>query len=267
MPTGTRRTSTRRRPPHDAPDTADAFRTLAGLPPGPERDAVRARIIEAWLPMADRLAARFRSRGESYEDLRQVAALGLVKAVDGYDPARGYAFESYAVPTITGEVKRHFRDHMWTLHVPRRVQNLRNLVRSASRDLTQTGHGHRPTLAEIAAYTGLSEDDVRAGTEALESFRALSLDAELPGHEGGHSLGDVLGRPDPALDAVVDRESVKPGLAALPERERTILRLRFFEDMTQAGIAEEFGISQMHVSRLLRRCCDRLREEALRDVA
>ncbi|MEU7057739.1 RNA polymerase sigma factor SigF [Streptomyces sp. NPDC046197] len=253
--------------PHDdAPDTADAFRRLAALPPGPQRDALRDEIVRAWLPMAERLAGRFRSRGESYEDLRQVAALGLVKAVDRYDPDRGNAFESYAVPTITGEIKRHFRDHLWTLHVPRRVQDLRNRVRFARMDLAQTISGRQPTIAEIAQQADLSEADVRVGLEALESFTALSLDAELPGSDDGYSLSDSLGSPDPALDIVVDREAVRPRLAALPERERAILYMRFFGDMTQSRIAEQLGISQMHVSRLISRCCDRLRDQVLRDA-
>ncbi|MFF8971111.1 RNA polymerase sigma factor SigF [Streptomyces sp. NPDC014995] len=261
------RASAKHHPHDDAPDTAQAFRSLATLPPGPRRDTLRAQIVEAWLPMADRLAGRFRSRGESYEDLRQVAALGLVKAVDRYDPARGHAFESYAVPTVTGEIKRHFRDHMWTLHVPRRVQDLRNRVRFACQDLSQTVSGRRPTVAEIAECAQLSEEEVREGLEALESFTALSLDAEMPGSEDGYSLSDALGAPDPALDTVVDREAVRPRLAALPERERAILYMRFFGDMTQSRIAEQLGISQMHVSRLISRCCDRLREQVLKDAA
>ncbi|MCX4855598.1 RNA polymerase sigma factor SigF [Streptomyces canus] len=264
MPTSV---SAKHHPHHDAPDTAASFRRLADLPPGPERDTLRGQIVEAWLPMADRLAGRFRSRGESFDDLRQVAALGLVKAVDRYDPARGHAFESYAVPTITGEIKRHFRDHMWTLHVPRRVQDLRNRVRFAAQDLAQTIPGRRPTVAEIAEHANMSEEDVLVGLEALESFTALSLDAELPGSEDGYSLADALGSSDPALDTVVDRESVRPRLAALPERERAILYMRFFGDMTQSRIAEQLGVSQMHVSRLISRCCRRLREQIMRDAA
>ncbi|MFI9819686.1 RNA polymerase sigma factor SigF [Streptomyces sp. NPDC052013] len=260
------RVSAKPHPHDDAPDTAEAFRRLAALPEGPGRDALRDEIVEAWLPMADRLAGRFRSRGESFEDLRQVAALGLVKAVDRYDPALGNAFESYAVPTITGEIKRHFRDHMWTLHVPRRVQDLRNKVRFAAQDLSQTISGRRPTVAEIAEHADLSEEEVRTGQEALESFTALSLDAELPGSDDGYSLGDALGAPDPALDTVVDREAVKERIAALPERERAILYMRFFGDMTQSSIAQELGISQMHVSRLISRCCGRVREEVLGDA-
>ncbi|MEV5981212.1 RNA polymerase sigma factor SigF [Streptomyces sp. NPDC052114] len=260
-------TRTRRHPHDDAPDTAAAFARLVELPDGPERDALRDEIVRAWLPMAERLAARFRNRGESLDDLRQVAALGLVKAVDRYDPRRGNAFESYAVPTVTGEVKRHFRDHMWTLHVPRRVQDLRNRVRFARQDLSQTCAGRTPTTAEIAEHAQMSVEDAATGLEALDSFTALSLDAELPGSEDGYALRDTLGGPDPALDVVVDREAVKPRIAQLPERERTILYMRFFGDMTQSRIAEQMGISQMHVSRLISRCCDRLRDQVMRDAA
>ncbi|MFD7713342.1 RNA polymerase sigma factor SigF [Streptomyces sp. NPDC059786] len=259
--------SVKHHPHDDAPDTAADFRRLAALPPGAQRDALRDRIVEAWLPMAERLAGRFRSRGESFEDLRQVAALGLVKAVDRYDPDLGNAFESYAVPTVTGEIKRHFRDHMWTLHVPRRVQDLRNRVRFANQDLAQTISGRKPTVTEIAEHARMTEEDVQVGLEALESFTALSLDAELPGSEDGYSLSDALGSADPALDTVIDREAVKPRLQALPERERAILYMRFFSDMTQSSIAEELGISQMHVSRLISRCCNRLREQVMRDAA
>ncbi|WP_405968116.1 RNA polymerase sigma factor SigF [Streptomyces sp. NBC_00015] len=261
------RANAKRHPHDDAPDTADAFRRLAALPPGPQRDTLRSRIVEVWLPMADRLAGRFRSRGEAFDDLRQVAALGLVKAVDRYDPELGNAFESYAVPTVTGEIKRHFRDHMWTLHVPRRVQELRNRVRFADQELSQTVSGRRPTVAEIAERAQLSEEDVRTGMGALESFTALSLDAELSGGEDGYSLSDVLGAADPALGTVVDREAVRTRLAALPERERAILYMRFFEDMTQSRIADRLGISQMHVSRLINRCCNRLREQVMNDAA
>ncbi|MFP3986986.1 RNA polymerase sigma factor SigF [Streptomyces sp. E11-3] len=257
----------RHHPHDDAPDTTEDFLRLARLPDGPERDMLRQEVVRAWLPMSERIAGRFRNRGESFEDLRQVAALGLVKAVDRYDPELGTAFESYAVPTVTGEIKRHFRDHTWSLHVPRRVQDLRNRVRSACRDLSQTLPGRAPTIAAIAEYAHLSEDDVRTGLEALDSYTALSLDAELPGGDDGYALRDALGATDPALDTVVDREAVRPRLRALPERERTILYLRFFGDMTQSRIAEELGISQMHVSRLISRCCARVRDETLRDAA
>ncbi|MFD9506573.1 RNA polymerase sigma factor SigF [Streptomyces mirabilis] len=259
--------SAKRHPHDDAPDTTEAFRRLASLPPGRPHDTLREQIVESWLPMANRLAGRFRNRGESLEDLRQVAALGLVKAVDRYDPELGNAFESYAVPTVTGEIKRHFRDHMWTLHVPRRVQDLRNRVRFAVQELSGTISGRGPTVAEIAEHARMSEEDVKAGLEALESFTALSLDAQVSGSDDGYSLSDALGSADPALDVVIDREAVKPRLQALPERERTILYMRFFGDMTQSRIADELGISQMHVSRLISRCCHRLRDQVMRDAA
>ncbi|MGW2490965.1 RNA polymerase sigma factor SigF [Streptomyces sp. NPDC001606] len=251
-----------RRPHDDAPDTAALFARLAELDDGPERDAVRDELTTAWLPMAHRIASRFRDRGESVEDLRQVAALGLVKAIDRFDPSRG-AFESYAVPTITGEVKRHFRDRMWALRVPRRVQELRNRVRVARRELTQHPGSPEPTVAALAEHTGLTEDEVTAGLEALESFSTLSLDAELNTGDDGYSLADTLGSPDTSYDVVVDREAAKEGLRRLPERERAILYMRFFEDMTQSRIADRLGISQMHVSRLISRSCARVRDEAL----
>ncbi|MEU5507554.1 SigB/SigF/SigG family RNA polymerase sigma factor [Streptomyces fungicidicus] len=251
-----------RRRHDDAPDTAALFTRMAELQDGPERDAVRDELVTAWLPMAHRIAGRFRDRGEAVEDLRQVAALGLVKAIDRFDPSRG-AFESYAVPTITGEVKRHFRDRMWALRVPRRVQELRNKVRVARRELTQSPGSPEPSVAAIAAHTGLTEDEVGAGMEALESFSTLSLDAELSSDDDGYSLADTLGASDSSYDVVVDRESAKEGLRRLPERERAILYMRFFEDMTQSRIADQLGISQMHVSRLISRSCARVRADVM----
>jgi RNA polymerase sigma-B factor len=251
-----------KRPHDDSPDTTAAFARLVVLSGGPEYDAVRDELVEAWLPMAHRIASRFRNRGESIEDLRQVAALGLVKAVDRFDPSRG-AFESYAVPTITGEIKRHFRDRMWALRVPRRVQDLRNKVRVARRELTQSPGSAEPSVAEVAAHSGLTEQEVSDGMEALESFSTLSLDAELSSGDDGYSLVDTLGASDSSFDTVVDREAAKNGLRRLPERERAILYMRFFEDMTQNRIADQLGISQMHVSRLISSSCARIRAEAL----
>ncbi|MCI4042701.1 SigB/SigF/SigG family RNA polymerase sigma factor [Streptomyces sp. TRM75563] len=250
----------------EVPSADQAFRRLRTLPPGPERDALRSETIREWLPMAHRIASRFRNRGEPMDDLRQVAAVGLVKAVDRFDPLRGKAFETYAVPTVTGELKRHFRDHTWGVHVPRRVQDLRNRVRAARRDLAQQLEGRAPTSAEIASATGLGEDEVLLGMEAMESYSALSLDAEPAGGEGGTPLVDRLGTCDRALEVAVDREAVKPELRRLPERERTILYLRYFRDMTQVSIAERLGISQMHVSRLLSQSCERLRAGVLQEI-
>ncbi|GHC67862.1 SigB/SigF/SigG family RNA polymerase sigma factor [Streptomyces cinnamoneus] len=251
-----------RHPHDDAPDTADMFRRIARLPKGPEQDELRRRAVTAWMPMAERLAVQFRNRGESAEDLQQVAALGLVKAVHRYDPDRGTAFASFAVPTVVGEIKRHFRDHLWGVHVPRRVQELRNRVRRVRNELPPGPDGRGPDVREIAERALLSEEEVRIGLAAIDSYATLSLDAERPGSEG-RSMVDVLGAADPGMDLVVDRETVKPRLRRLPEREREILYLRYFRDMTQRQIAERLGISQMHVSRLLSRTCTKLRTEIM----
>lgn len=249
----------------DDPDTAADFRRLVELASGPAKERLRGEIICAWLPMAHRLAARYRNRGETLEDLRQVAAIGLVNAVDRYDPAIGRAFASFAVPTITGEIKRHFRDRMWSVHVPRRVQNLRNAVRLAGSELAAMGMA--PSPARIAERTGLTEDEVRQGSEALHGFTALSIDAETAAGTGDLLLGDRLGALDEAYDLVLDREAVKPGIRRLGERERRVLYLRFFAGMTQSAIATELGLSQMHVSRLIAESCRRIRESALSEPA
>lgn len=253
----------RSRHPHDdAPDTGAVFTRLARLDPGPERDTLCELVVEAWLPMAHRIATRFRNKGENLEDLKQVAAVGLLKAVNRYEPGRG-RFESYAVPTISGELRRHFRDHLWDVHVPRSVQEQRNKVRAARRELLQQPGSTEPTVGDIATKTGLTEDGVREGMGAIDSYQALSLDAALSPATGqdGFSLVDKIGETDSAFDLVTDREAAKTGLQHLPERERTILYLRFFEHKTQSRIAQELGISQMHVSRLLRQSCARVRDE------
>ncbi|MGW6462744.1 sigma-70 family RNA polymerase sigma factor [Streptomyces rubiginosohelvolus] len=242
------------------PETQEAFRRLVELPEGAERERVRQEIIHAWLPMAHRLASRFRDRGETLEDLRQIAAVGLVSAVDRFDPDRSHSFVPFAVPTITGEIRRHFRDRMWSVHVPRRVQNLRNVVRVATAELG--AEGTPASLARLAEHTGLTEDEVRQGSEALHGFNALSLDAETSAGTGG-ALGEFLGASDGAFDLVLDREAAKPGLLSLAEREKRALYLRFFEGKTQSVIAAELGVSQMHVSRLIAGSCRRIRENAL----
>jgi RNA polymerase sigma-B factor len=247
---------------HDAPDTEAAFERMTTLRDGPSREVLRERIVCAWLPMAIRLARKYRNRGEEPEDLEQVAALGLTKAVERYDPARGHAFESYAVPVILGEIKRHFRDCTWDIHVPRRVQELRNRVRRTMQELAQDSGGRTPGVAAIAERSGLPEEDVRAGMEALQSYSSLSLDAEMSGGgASGYTLLDTLGATETAYQHVVRRETVKPCLRRLPERERRILYLRYYREMTQRGIADQLGISQMHVSRVLRATCEKVRRE------
>ncbi|MER5184663.1 SigB/SigF/SigG family RNA polymerase sigma factor [Streptomyces sp. NPDC002896] len=252
-------------PYDDAPDTDAAFRRIATLPDGPERTALRREVVCAWGPMAVRLARRFRHRGESFEDLKQVAQLGLIKAVTRFDPSLGNAFQSFAIPTILGEVKRHFRDHLWGVHVPRRVQELRSQVRSAGNECASL-YGREPSVHEIATHAGLTEAEVRLGEGALESFTSLSLDA-VPGRsEHSHPLTDTLGGTEPRFDLIVNCEALRPLLRALPERERQILYMRFFCEMTQNRIALQLGLSQMHVSRLIIRTCARLRDQVMAEA-
>ncbi|AWZ03339.1 MULTISPECIES: SigB/SigF/SigG family RNA polymerase sigma factor [unclassified Streptomyces] len=264
--TGTQRTR-RNRPYDDSPDTAAAFRRIASLPEGPQRAALRQEVVCAWIPMAARLAQRFSNGREPLEDLRQVAQVGLVKAVSRFDPDVGTAFEAFAIPTIVGEVKRHFRDNLWAVHVPRRVQELRLQVRAADRELCPSRGTGGPTAAEIAAATGLTEQEVRRGQGALHSWSTLSIEAAHGHHEDAYPLAETLGCSDPAFDRIVDRETLRPLLRALPERDRRILYLRFFREMDQSGIGEELGMSQMHVSRLIRRICESLRDQAMSDAA
>jgi len=224
---------------------------LADLPAdSPDRPRVRERVIELYLPLAEYLARRFRNRGEPTDDLVQVANLGLIKSVDGYDPARGAAFTSYAIPMIVGELKRHFRDKGWDVRVPRRLQELRLEITKAGADLAQQ-LGRSPTVADIATYLGVHEDDVIEGLDSGHAYRALSLQAPVQGDEAGSELGDLLGEVDPDMQGVEDREALRPLLARLPVREQRIIAMRFFGNLTQSQIAAELGISQMHVSRLL----------------
>ncbi|MCD0484883.1 SigB/SigF/SigG family RNA polymerase sigma factor [Streptacidiphilus sp. ASG 303] len=246
------------------PEQVDALlRRLSELRDSPERLAVRDEAVRSLLPLARRIAGRFRGRGEDAEDLYQVACVGLVKAVDGYDGARGHAFLSYAVPTIRGEVRRHLRDRTAGVHVPRPVQEVLARIRTARAELQQRNHGARPTAEDLAAHTGLDVADVRRALGAEDVRHTRSLDAAPAGRHGGPALADLAGAEDPGLDLAVDRVSLRPLVERLPERERRILYLRFFEDMTQRQVAEAVGLSQMHVSRLLRDCFTLLREQVL----
>ncbi|MEU1309572.1 sigma-70 family RNA polymerase sigma factor [Streptomyces cinnamoneus] len=246
----------------DSPDTLHLFRRLAALPHGPERDRLRQEIIAAWLPMAERVSVRFRKCGESPADLRQVAALALVHAVDRFDPRLGCAFESFAIPTITGELKRHVRDHVWSLHIPRRDQELRAAVRAARTRLEQRDAGTHATAAELAAEAGLTEEEVRRGLHADGVHHTLSLDHPIAGADD-LPLAETLGLPDRALELVIDRQSLKPLLDALPERERYVLYWRFFGNLTQQQIGARLGVSQMQISRILSRTCAHLRRQLL----
>jgi RNA polymerase sigma-B factor len=230
----------------------------------PDRAELRRQAIEDCMPFAERLARRFRDRGEPGDDLSQVAMVGLVNAIDGYDPTRGCEFVGYATPTIVGEIRRYFRDKGWRIKVPRRLQELRLQVNRARVELSQI-QGSEPTVAEIARYLDAPEPDVSEAIDVGRLYHPVSLSAPA-GPDTDLGFADPLGEDDPGMVAVDNRESVKPLLATLPDRERKILTMRFFGDMTQSQIAAELGISQMHVSRLLSQTLGNLRA-ALGDAA
>jgi RNA polymerase sigma-B factor len=220
----------------------------------------REELIVRFIPLARQLAARYRGAGEAQDDLVQVACLGLLKAVDRYDPERGSAFTKYAVPTMLGELKRHFRDKGWAVHVPRATQELVLKVSDALGTLPAK-LGRSPTPRDVAAALGASVEEVLEAMEAATAYEAASLDAPRPGGEdddAGWTLADAVAQDDHGYELVEIGETLRGTIHALPGREREILRLRFEQDMTQAEIAERVGVSQMHVSRLLRRSLDRL---------
>jgi RNA polymerase sigma-B factor len=242
------------------------FTLLDALPPDdPRREAARDQLVALHLPLVRDLARRFGSSGEPVEDLLQVGTIGLIKAVDRFELDRGVEFSTYATPTIVGEIKRWFRDKGWTIRVPRRLQDLRMALAAATDELSQA-LGKAPTVTEIADHLQVSEDDVLEALESANAHSTLSLDAPGSAQLDGGSIGDLLGEADAALDAVELRESLRPVLETLPRRERTIVCLRFFRQLTQSQIAAEVGMSQMHVSRLLSRSLSALRAELDRDA-
>ena len=226
------------------------------------RDArLRDELIEAHLGLAEYLARRFSNRGEPLDDLVQVASVGLLKAVDRFDPERAVEFSTYATHTIVGELKRHFRDKGWAVRAPRRMQELYlrlgKIVGTLSQEL-----GRSPTIQELAAEAQVSEEEVLEALEAGQAYRFASLDAPSPGDEDGDSMGAHLGDLDSGMVDAEHRASLSPLISKLPQREQTILHLRFFEGLTQSEIAGRLGISQMHVSRLLARSLAQLRAAA-----
>ncbi len=238
----------------------ELFEQLATLPAGDtERQRIRGELVELHLPLVEYLARRFRNRGEWLDDLTQVATIGLIKSIDRFDLSRGVEFSTYATPTIVGEIKRHFRDKGWAVRVPRRLQELKLALTKAISDLAQR-LGRAPTVAELAAHLQMSEEEVLEGLESANAYSTVSLDAPDSGDEDAPAVAESLGMLDDALEGVEYRESLKPLLERLPPREKRILMLRFFGNMTQSQIATELGISQMHVSRLLARTLTQLRE-------
>ena len=248
---------------HDRAYARELFGQLAALPEDdPQRQRVRDELVEMHLALVEYLARRFRNRGEPLDDLVQVATIGLIKSVDRFDLERGVEFSTYATPTIVGEIKRHFRDKGWAIRVPRRLQELKLALAKATSDLSQQ-NGRAPTVAELAQHLGMSEEDILEGLESANAYSAVSLDAPDAGDDDSPAVADSLGTTDESLEGVEYRESLKPLLEKLPAREKKILLLRFFGNMTQSQIAAELGISQMHVSRLLARTLAQLREGLL----
>jgi RNA polymerase sigma-B factor len=224
--------------------------------------AVKEELVQRYLPFARNLALRYRRGAEQVDDLVQVASLGLVQAIERFDPQRGSAFKAFAAPTILGELKRHFRDRVGNLRVPRGLQERILQLEQATSKLTGR-LGRSPTVRELAQQMGLDESEVLEAFDAIQSRRTLSLDqpVTVAGSEDEATVGEQVGELDSGYEATEDRQTVRSGLPTLTERELTVLKLRFVEELTQSQIAERIGVSQVHVSRILRRALQRVREE------
>jgi len=222
------------------------------------RDSARDSLVHLHLPLVEHCARRFRNRGEPFEDLVQVGTIGLIKSIDRFDTDRGVEFSTYATPTIIGEIKRYFRDKGWAIRVPRRLQELRMQIGAATAELTQS-LGRSPTPRELAETIDCTVEEIIEGIESSNAYSTLSLDATDDSDDGSASMLDALGVDDEGLEHVEIRESIKPLLDKLDPREKKILLLRFFKNMTQSQIAQEIGVSQMHVSRLLTHTLEQLR--------
>jgi RNA polymerase sigma-B factor len=228
-------------------------------------DRARAELVERFLPLARKLARRYQGAREPLDDLLQVASLGLVKAIDRFDYERGIAFSSFAVPTIVGELKRYFRDLGWGVHVPRGAQERALKVEEVQRKLT-TDTGRAPTVAELAEYMELSIEDVLDGLEAAAAHHSMSLDVPREDGDGeSGTLADLFGEVDDRFELVEAGATIAEAAQHLSERERQVLALRFVEDQTQTQIADQIGVSQMQVSRILRRSLAHLRELVAQD--
>ncbi|MEW1839208.1 SigB/SigF/SigG family RNA polymerase sigma factor [Nonomuraea angiospora] len=224
-----------------------------------DRMWLRDWLLRMHAPLARQVAHRYRNRGEPMEDLVQAAYVGMVKAINGFDAALGHAFRGYAAVTMLGEVKRHFRDRTWAVRVPHRYQERRAQLNRVIAELTHD-LGRCPTNAELAHRMGITEEETAVTLEAASAYSTMSLDAPIPhGDDRATTLADLLPDYDEAMATLIDKQAVKPLIDALPERERNILLLRFYGDLSQAEIAAELGISQMHVSRILRGVLDNLR--------
>jgi RNA polymerase sigma-B factor len=228
----------------------------------PARTAARDQLVALHLPLVEHLVRRFRNRGEPYDDLMQVGTIGLLKAIDRFDPTREVEFSTYATPTVVGEIKRHFRDKGWAIRVPRKLQELRHSLGLAGAELAQE-LGRSPTVGELAVRLGLEPELVLEGIESGNAYTTVSLDAPEAADDPRTNMGHAIGIEDDELENVEYRAALRPLLAKLDEREKQILLLRFFGGQTQSQIANEVGISQMHVSRLLTRTLESLRGDLL----
>ena len=224
----------------------------------PDRGA-RDEIATRFMPFAEYLARRFSGRGEAVEDLTQVANIGLLNAIDRFDPGREVQFSTYAAATIVGELKRHFRDKGWALRVPRRLQELAVRINRSLPDLTQS-LGRSPTIPELSAHLDVSTDDIAEAMDAVQAYSTTSLDA--PAGEDAPAPVDSLGGDDPSIELLDEWSSIAPAVAELSPRDRRVLFLRFFRGLTQSEIAEDVGVSQMHVSRILTQTLESLRRAA-----
>ncbi|MSV55446.1 MAG: SigB/SigF/SigG family RNA polymerase sigma factor [Actinobacteria bacterium] len=232
------------------------FEQLAALEAGTtEHESLRAALIERHLPLVTFMARKFADRGEPLDDLIQVGTIGLIKAIDRFEISKGFEFSTFATPTIVGEIKRHFRDKTWAIRVPRRLQELGAAITKANNELTQK-LDRSPTPKEIAKHLGVTVDEIAEALESNAAYSTVSLDS---GSDESPTIGDSVGSLDEALEGVEYRESLKPLLAALDDREKRILQMRFFDNLSQSQIATELGISQMHVSRILTKVLSQLR--------
>jgi RNA polymerase sigma-B factor len=220
--------------------------------------ALRDRLVDRWMPLARKLARRYRNSSEPFDDLMQVAAIGLIKAIHGFDPGRGRAFTSYAVPTIMGELKRHFRDRTWAVRMPRQLQERAAKVEAAGVRLGRE-LGRAPSVGDLAAAVGASEEEVLEAMQAATAYQTTSFDSLRSADGDEFTLGDLLGEDDDGYRLAEDRAMLGALLPELSTRDREILRLRFEEDLTQSEIAAHVGVSQMQVSRLIRRSLGVLR--------
>lgn len=244
-------------------DVIEMFQVLSTLPAeSHEYRRQRECIVTRCLPLADHVARHFGRRGEGLDDLTQVARLGLMNAINRYDPAKGPSFIGFAIPTMMGEVRRHFRDYSWAMRVPRRLRELHVQISRATADLVQK-LGRAPTARELSEELGVAHDEIVECLVAGDAYQLDSLDAPMGADDSGRPrlVADAVGALDPQINHITDREAVRSLIAALPEREREVLHMRFFESLTQSQIAERIGVSQMQVSRILANTLTSLRDQ------